>query len=272
MRIEHLNLAPVIAQKTIPSDSIFDANQLSLITRKEWNAVEPTNKASLTIYHGNLKNVLKWIVIHHSAFSDAPGPKLLQTFHMMSSGFNDIGYHFIIGKDGKLYEGRSIDIMGAHTGSTKEADAMASAIRNGTLKIAIPISDAIDIIRKLSPNYGTIGIVLDGEYEYNGSTPPVAQIETLKKLILYLTKKYEIPQENIIGHSDVQNIMIESAGLTSTHQDNTVCPGKEVRNELKKILENLPANTAFSKRKIGSVYTMKEVEADIKFLSSTSSK
>lgn len=39
----------------------------------------------------------------------------MQTFHMESKGWDDIGYNFMIGGDGAVYEGRGWDSQGAHT-------------------------------------------------------------------------------------------------------------------------------------------------------------
>jgi N-acetylmuramoyl-L-alanine amidase len=34
---------------------------------------------------------------------------------MDSNGWNDIGYSFLIGDDGRIYEGRGFNVVGAHT-------------------------------------------------------------------------------------------------------------------------------------------------------------
>lgn len=39
----------------------------------------------------------------------------IQTFHVESRGWGDIGYNFLVGGDGSIYVGRGWDIEGAHT-------------------------------------------------------------------------------------------------------------------------------------------------------------
>lgn len=43
--------------------------------------------------------------------------RLIQTFHIESKNFSDIGYNFLVGGDGSAYEGRGWNKQGAHTKS-----------------------------------------------------------------------------------------------------------------------------------------------------------
>lgn len=38
----------------------------------------------------------------------------MQNFHQVERGWNDIGYSFAIGGDGKVYHGRGFNVVGAH--------------------------------------------------------------------------------------------------------------------------------------------------------------
>lgn len=38
-----------------------------------------------------------------------------ETIHILSTGWPDIGYSFIIGEDGNIYDGRGWNTIGAHT-------------------------------------------------------------------------------------------------------------------------------------------------------------
>jgi len=40
----------------------------------------------------------------------------IQSYHMDSRGWCDVGYHFLIGADGTIYEGRPLPLRGAHVG------------------------------------------------------------------------------------------------------------------------------------------------------------
>jgi len=39
----------------------------------------------------------------------------IQNFHMNGRGWSDIGYSFLVGSDGRIYEGRGFNVAGAHT-------------------------------------------------------------------------------------------------------------------------------------------------------------
>ncbi len=57
--------------------------------------------------------------IHHTVTgSSNPARQMrgIQRFHMDSRGWCDVGYHFLIGSDGRIYEGRPLRFLGAHVG------------------------------------------------------------------------------------------------------------------------------------------------------------
>lgn len=83
-------------------------------------------------------------------------------------GFADVAYHFLIDSDGIIYEGREIDIRGAHVQGF---------------------------------NTGSVGIVLLGNF--NEALPSQPQIDSLEKLVDYLRYTYEI--RYLAGHKDYPN-------------------------------------------------------------------
>lgn len=60
------------------------------------------------------------MAIHHTVSqpSGDPASRLrgIQAYHMDSRGWCDIGYHFLVSIDGRLWEGRPIQYLGAHVG------------------------------------------------------------------------------------------------------------------------------------------------------------
>jgi hypothetical protein len=64
-----------------------------------------------------LQDVLDTIVIHHEGNNQGYNVQSVQRYHMFSRGYWDIGYHFIIGPAGTIYEGRDIRVRGAHVDS-----------------------------------------------------------------------------------------------------------------------------------------------------------
>ncbi|CAF4772549.1 unnamed protein product, partial [Rotaria magnacalcarata] len=98
--IYHLLLAIVSSQS--PCD------ELSLVDRAEWGAQEPIKINNIT------SKPLSFIVMHHSyspssCYDDdscIERVKDIQSFHQTSQGWDDIGFHFLVGENGKVYEGR----------------------------------------------------------------------------------------------------------------------------------------------------------------------
>lgn len=153
---------------------------LEIVPRSGWVAVEPdlensveglfdpeTNPGGWYTYDEPLSQVLSTIVVHHSALPLIDGPREIQKLHMHNKGFADIGYQFVIDYSGHIYEGRPIDVRGAHTGRH---------------------------------NTGTVGIVLLGNFERTRSSK--AQLSSLEQLGRCLAAEYQI--SHLAGHRDFQ--------------------------------------------------------------------
>ena len=54
------------------------------------------------------------IVVHHSGNNGYKNPADIEKLHMNRSGYDDIGYHYMIHPDGRIFEGRDIRFKGAH--------------------------------------------------------------------------------------------------------------------------------------------------------------
>ncbi len=86
-----------------------------IVPREEWGARAP-NAVSYT------DDYLPYMFIHHTVTSEcsnfddcAEQMRIIQNYHMDSNGWSDIGYSFLVGGDGKIYEGRGWNVVGAHT-------------------------------------------------------------------------------------------------------------------------------------------------------------
>ncbi|XP_008576805.1 PREDICTED: peptidoglycan recognition protein 1 [Galeopterus variegatus] len=89
-----------------------------VVPRSEWRAL-----ASKCSQH--LKLPVRYVVVSHTAGSTCNTPALcqqqvrnVQHYHSQTLGWCDVGYNFLIGEDGLVYEGRGWDIKGDHTGPT----------------------------------------------------------------------------------------------------------------------------------------------------------
>ena len=52
------------------------------------------------------------IVIHHSGNADSVDK--IRDLHVNKNGWDDIGYHFMISREGEVFIGRAVDVIGAH--------------------------------------------------------------------------------------------------------------------------------------------------------------
>ena len=137
-----------------------------------------------------------WIIIHCAAtrlgHDDHVGAEQIRAWHL-DRGWRDIGYNFVIRRDGTIEQGRSLAVAGAHTG---------------------------DVLRergKRSWNQRGIGVCLVGGLDGDGRntlTDPYtpAQWTTLSELVRRLMREHAVPKANIAGHRDMQKRFGQSPG------------------------------------------------------------
>ncbi|KAG9348290.1 hypothetical protein JZ751_002025 [Albula glossodonta] len=92
----------------------MDGAYYRVVSRHEWGAMAPLSQE-------RLQGPARKAVIHHTALWHCRGPKdcqdqltYIQNMHIQKRGFSDIGYNFLIGEDGTVYEGRGWGVVGAH--------------------------------------------------------------------------------------------------------------------------------------------------------------
>lgn len=172
---------------------------VTIVPRATWDPSPRTNGVRYPNPR-KLADVYRTIVVHHSDFTDAPGPLVIKSYHLEVSHFADIGYHFVIATDGTVYEARSLERMGAHAGATREATRGRGHSKD--------------------PDWGSIGIVLDGFF--HEQLPPPAQRAALALLVNDLRKRF--PNiDRVLGHREVRAGVL-ARGLTPLGEP-TVCPG-----------------------------------------------
>ena len=158
------------------------AVELGSLPRRQWGASE---EVQLKIALGKPVR----ITIHHSGgaiFSaierDLVGSAIkgIQSTHVDSKGWDDIGYHLIVDPAGRLWEGRHLDRIGAHAGS-----------------------------RKL--NQGNIGILVLGNFDLQQPVP--AQLARLDELLTRLQRRFAIAASEIYTHNAIR--ALENLGATA---------------------------------------------------------
>lgn len=177
------------AQKTRASDGIARADRMlaelgkpalslgvPLVARAQWGASLPVT-ANLTRNKGGWKR----ITVHHSAEADpvpldgslqssAEGLRQIQRSHLKSKQppWGDIGYHFLIDPQGRVFQGRELTWQGAHASGNN--------------------------------NIQNIGVCLMGNFEEERPTPEA--LESLRKLLDNLRRVYSIPRREVHTHRE----------------------------------------------------------------------
>jgi N-acetylmuramoyl-L-alanine amidase len=128
-----------------------------------------------------------WIIIHHSdsAYGSAA---IIDKWHR-DRGFDELGYHFVIGNGTNSGDGQ---IEVGPRWPKQKWGAHDNALDNRY-------------------NTNGIGICLVGNF--NNTRPTPKQIHSLVRLVAYLMKTYDIPADRVLGH-----------GQTKT----TDCPGRNL--------------------------------------------
>ena len=108
--------------------------------------------------------------IHHSDTTHRPGPEGIRRAHVDGERYGDVGYHFLIGPDGTVWEGRSLRYQGAHAGEGR--------------------------------NEGKLGICLLGDFEE--ARPTRAALDSLERLVRHLSAELDIPLRSVRGHGELK--------------------------------------------------------------------
>ena len=108
-----------------------------------------------------------YIVLHHAEAVKCTAQDI-HSWHR-ANGWTGIGYHFFVRKDGTIYRGRPINVVGAHVQGM---------------------------------NSCSIGICAEGDYHTKEKTMPQAQKKSIIELCQYL-KKNCYPNAKIVGHREI---------------------------------------------------------------------
>jgi N-acetyl-anhydromuramyl-L-alanine amidase AmpD len=98
----------------------------------------------------------------------------------LARGYGDIGYHFVVDYNGRVWEGRSLAYEGAHV---------------------------------LCENERNIGIMLLGNFEKQKPSP--AQVRTIAELVPLLRRRWRIRRHRIYGHCDLGQSICPGRNLYS---------------------------------------------------------
>ena len=70
---------------------------------------------------------IKRIILHNSGVTVLQSVETIHNYHKITNGWAGIGYHFYVRKDGKIYEGRPVEYVGAHA-TNNNSDSIINRI------------------------------------------------------------------------------------------------------------------------------------------------
>ena len=141
-------------------------------------AARPANAPAAWVPRANAeKRQWNWIVIHHSAGATG-GARSFDKFHREVRGWDELGYHFVIGNGSETADGL-VEVGGRWP--VQKHGAHAKTPDN-------------------QYNDHGIGICLVGNFDQ--TRPTAKQLASLTKLVAYLADTYGIKQSHIIGHKN----------------------------------------------------------------------
>ena len=148
-------------------------------------------------------NTPKYIIIHCSATKVTSDFTVEQIIAMHKQrGFNTIGYHYYITKDGVIHKGRDEKVSGAHT---------------------------------VGYNSNSIGICYEGGLDKNGKasdTRTPEQKQSLIDLILDIKERYSI--KKVMGHRDTSPDLNKDGKITPNEYIKS-CPCFDAITEYKEL-------------------------------------
>ncbi|KAL2087067.1 hypothetical protein ACEWY4_018126 [Coilia grayii] len=136
-----------------------------MIPRCQWGAKIPKGIPV------RLSPPLQFLYIHHTEIPSRPclnfqqcskNMRAMQRFHQEDRGWQDIGYSFVIGSDGYMYEGRGWGRVGSHT---RNHNALGYGVAFvGNYSASLPTQHSLDLVRHRLAKCGVTSRFLQANY------------------------------------------------------------------------------------------------------------
>lgn len=198
---EHNRVATVSIFESVPETPPPEPEPPEIVPREEWGARAPITddpERSYEEYGTDLSRVLDSIVVHHAGNKGYKTIREVQNEHIDDQNRADIGYHYGIDLEGKIYQGRPIDVKGSHVAGA---------------------------------NTGKIGIVLlaDLDTQNEGLGPLEQLLETEDDT---LTSAMEASLLSLVNYLKAAYPGIKHLGGHKEYDTRRYCPGDLVMNEI----------------------------------------
>ncbi|GDY14718.1 hypothetical protein LBMAG53_35960 [Planctomycetota bacterium] len=125
------------------------------------------------------------ITVHHTGehghmadLNDIAVIRGIERYHHEDRGWAAIGYHYLVGRDGAIYEGRPIKFQGAHVSGS---------------------------------NANNLGVTVIGDF--SKAAPSARQLASLRAFLEDSRARYRLPLAKIYGHRDLRPTICPGDGL-----------------------------------------------------------
>jgi len=168
-----------------PADGGF-ATTIEVICRDAWGAAEPLGTFA--------EHTLERLTVHHTAVelvdnTGAPARvRAHQRYHQETQGWPDLAYHFVVDRNGHVYEGRPVDAVG-DTGTTYDPT-------------------------------GHFLVVAEGNFETQTPTEP--QLAAVASMLAWASREHDVPATTLGGHRDYAETACPGASLGAIVDDGTL--------------------------------------------------
>jgi hypothetical protein len=186
-----------------------------VVTREQWGADESLRFKDGQDQWPRAFVAPKFLVVHHTAgenqYTDpAAEVRAIYTYHTVTQGWGDIGYHLLIDDRGQAFEGR----IGRETSSGREV-----------------LSANVVAGHVLAYNYGSVGIALLGTF--NDVEPSEPALQTLAEALAFEAERHAIDPTARVdflrarSRTDSDTLWRDDLANVSGHRDcvPTECPG-----------------------------------------------
>lgn len=199
-----------------------------VVTREQWGADESIRFKDGVDQWPRAHVTPSVLFVHHTATDnqyDDPAAEVraIYTYHTITRGFGDVGYHMLVDNRGQVYEGRR----------GRDGDVLAANIVGGHV---------------LRYNYGSAGIAVLGNFEQ--ATPGAATLDALVDALAFECARHGIDPLGTVSllrggnRSGTEFIWRDGLPAIAGHLDalSTECPGDELYAILPEVRRRVASN------------------------------
>lgn len=182
------------------------------------------------------------MTLHHTATgNDDPDPagtvRAIYEYHAIDNGWGDIGYHYLIDEQGRVYEGR-------WSGDESSPCAAGGTGVEFAHETPDPDSRIVTAGHTLGWNSGNLGIALLGDFRDHrrfGAEPSPAAVAAAEGLLAELSGRHAIDPQSVVTYVNPVSAEVAEVHAISGHRDYlaTECPGERFYDDLPSVRVNV---------------------------------